>query len=94
MEQYRKYIPKYLNAEPQILWWDLSEFMVFLVILSIGILGDFPFIAACIGVLILKFIGKLFNKKEPGYAKHFAYSKGLYGIKGKVPEFWIKEIGR
>lgn len=90
----RRYIPKYLNAQPQILWWDLSEFIVFLLILSVGVLGNFPFTSAFIGVIALRIMSKMGGKKEAGYYRHLAYAKGLYGVKGRVPEFWIKEIGR
>lgn len=90
----KRYIPKHLNAQPQILWWDLSEFIVFLIIISIGVLGNFPFTSALIGVLVLKYSTKLYGRKEAGFFLHLAYSKGLYGVKGRVPDFWIKEIGR
>ena len=35
----RKYIPKYMNAEMQILWWDLSEFLILLVIIGFRVIA-------------------------------------------------------
>ncbi len=88
----RKYIPKYMNAEIQILWWDLSEFLILLVIIAFGVIAEMQFIATAIGVGVLKVITKMKNHKQAGFVGHYAYSKGLFGLKGRVPEFWIKEI--
>ena len=88
----RKYIPKYMNAEMQILWWDLSEFLILLVIIAFGVIAEMQFIATAIGVGVLKVITKMKNHKQAGLVGHYAYSKGLFGLKGRVPEFWIKEI--
>jgi type IV conjugative transfer system protein TraL len=88
----RKYIPKYMNAEMQILWWDLSEFLILLVIIAFGVIAEMQFIATAIGVGVLKVITKMKNHKQAGFVGHYAYSKGLFGLKDRVPEFWIKEI--
>ena len=88
----RKYIPKYMNAEMQILWWDLSEFLILLVIIAFGVIPEMQFIATAIGVGVLKVITKMKNHKQAGFVGHYAYSKGLFGLKDRVPEFWIKEI--
>ena len=88
----RKYIPKDMNAEMQILWWDLSEFLILLVIIAFGVIAEMQFIATAIGVGVLKVITKMKNHKQAGFVGHYAYSKGLFGLKGRVPEFWIKEI--
>ena len=88
----RKYIPKYMNAEMQILWWDLSEFLILLVIIAFGVIAEMQFIATALGVGVLKVITKMKNHKQAGFVGHYAYSIGLFGLKGRVPEFWIKEI--
>ena len=88
----RKYIPKYMNAEMQILWWDLSEFLILLVIIAFGVIAEMQFIATAIEVGDLKVITKMKNHKQAGFVGHYAYSKGLFGLKDRVPEFWIKEI--
>ena len=80
----RKYIPKYMNAEMQILWWDLSEFLILLVIIAFGVIAEMQFIATAIGVGVLKVITKMKNHKQAGFVGHYAYSKGLFGLKEKV----------
>ena len=44
----RKYIPKYMNAEMQILWWDLRNSNP-LVIIAFGVIAEMQFIATAIG---------------------------------------------
>jgi len=90
----KQYIPKYLNAEPQILWWDLSDFLILMVFLAIGILADQQLYGFLTGVVALKVIGVLQTEKPLGFLKHYFYSIGLWGMKGRVPEYWIKELGR
>ncbi len=89
-----RYVPKYLNAEPQILWWDLSEFFKVLFFLFFGVLTDHPFTFLILGVIFLRISAKFTSGKEAGYQKHIAYSLGLYGLKNKVPKSWCKELTR
>ena len=88
----RKYIPKYMNAEVQILWWDLSEFLILLIFIAIGVVVEMQFTMGAIGLILLKVITKMKNHKQAGFVGHYLYSIGLYGLKNRVPEFWIKEI--
>lgn len=88
----RKYIPKYMNAEMQILWWDASEFAILLSFMAVGLVVEAQFIMTIIGVFVLKIITAMKNYRQAGFVGHYAYSKGLFGLKGRVPEFWIKEI--
>ena len=89
-----RYIPRFLNAEPQILWWDLSEFIKVLFFIFFGVLADHPFLFLILGLIFLKLTTKLTSQKEIGFQKHLAYHFGLYGLKGKVPESWCKELTR
>lgn len=90
----KRYIPKYLNAEPQILWWDLSEFIKVLVFVFFGVLADHPYIFTFLGIIFLKLSTKFTSQKEVGFQKHLAYHLGLYGLKNRVPESWCKELMR
>ncbi|KLE02209.1 type IV conjugative transfer system protein TraL [Aliarcobacter butzleri] len=92
--EHKRYIPKYLNAEPQILWWDLSEFIKVLFFVMFGVIADHPFIFTMIGIIFLKFSTKLTSSKEIGFQKHLAYHLGFYSIKNRVPLSWCKELTR
>lgn len=89
-----RYIPKYLNALPQILWWEFDEFTVFLLFVGIGIIADHQFIGSAIGLIAWRIYSKINNTSQPGFIKHIAYKYGMWGMKGKVPEFWVKELVR
>lgn len=86
------YFPKYLNALPQILWWELDELAFLATATGIGIMANAQLIGAGVGFLLMKLYANLKKKKQPGYLKHFLYKYGLFGVKGKYPEFWIKEL--
>jgi len=88
----RHYLPKYLDALPQILWWELDELAFLMGCTAMGIMADAQIIGAASGFIIMKIYSKLKRKKQPGFLKHWLYSKGLYGMKGKYPEYWIKEL--
>ena len=83
-----RYIPRFLNAAPLILWWDLSEFIKVLFFIFFGVLADHPFLFLILGLIFLKLPTKLTSQKEIGFQKHLAYHFGLYGLKRKVPESW------
>ncbi|WP_457641307.1 type IV conjugative transfer system protein TraL [Persephonella sp.] len=90
MEQH--YLPRYLNALPQLLWWELDEVMFLAGFTFLGIMADAQLIGAGVGFLSTKFYASFKRKKQPGFLKHWFYSKGLYGLKGKYPDYWIKEL--
>lgn len=76
---------------PQIAWWELDEFIFLLIGTGYGIIVNKAWIGAIAGFLLMKFYCKLKNRRQEGYLFHVLYTKGLYGLKGRVPEFWIKE---
>ena len=85
-------MPKYLNALPQVLWWELDELAFLASATAIGIIANAQIIGAGIGFLLMKLYSSQKRKKQPGFLKHFLYKHGLFGVKGKYPEYWIKEI--
>ena len=90
MEKHR--IPRYVNALPQILWWEIDEFAFFLVGVVVGILTNHSFLGALIGIILSRIYMKLKYAKQAGFLFHWLYAKGLYGKKGLLPEYGIKEL--
>ncbi len=86
------YLPKYLNALPQVLWWELDDLMVLGMFTSIGIMVNMQITFGIIGIVLTNLYSKYKRKKQPGFLRHYLYSKGLYGLKGRIPEYWIKEL--
>lgn len=90
MERY--YLPKYVNALPQILWWEVDEFAFFMAGVVLGIWSDHSFIGAGIGVLLAKLYTKFKYAKQPGYLFHKLYTYGIYREKKRIPPYWVKEL--
>jgi conjugal transfer pilus assembly protein TraL len=88
----RYYVPKYINALPQILWWELDEFLIFLGGAIMGIWTNHAFWGALAGVVLSRQYMKLKYNKQPGFLFAWLYSKGLWGKKGLLPEYWVKEL--
>ena len=87
-------LPRYLQAQPQLLNWELDELMFFIPFVGVGIMVNQMPLFSLVGYLVMKFYIRLKNSKQDGYVAHFFYKLGLYNLKGKVPEYWIKELVR
>lgn len=91
-----RYIPKYLNAQPQFLWWEADEAMIGLSAIILGRVIDKMLIFLVIGFILVKIYSKLKNAKQEGFMIHTLYSLGLVqfksnGIKkNKIPHYYIK----
>lgn len=90
MERHK--IPKYINALPQILWWEIDEFTFFLIGVTMGIVTNHSFIGAVIGFVLARVYMRMKYSRQPGFLFHWLYAKGLFGVKGILPEYWIKEL--
>jgi type IV conjugative transfer system protein TraL len=88
-----RYVPKYLNAQIQLLWWEMDEMIVMMTFVSLGIISDHTYIGALLGFGAMNIYSKINSKKQPGFLKHVLYRYGLWGKKN-LPEYWIKELVR
>ena len=57
-----------------------------------GIMVNKALIGGALGFIAVKIYMKLKESKPDGFLKHLAYAFGLYNIKGKLPEYWVKEL--
>lgn len=95
-EEYGRYIPKYLDAQPQFLWWEADEAMILAAGVVAGIMLEKMLIFIPLGVIIQKIYSSLRNAKQEGYMKHIIYKIGLLNPssnkikKLKIPFFYIK----
>jgi type IV conjugative transfer system protein TraL len=83
------YIPKYLNAQPQFLWWDADEVMILLAGLIIGTTFDQRIIFIGIALIIQKIYAKSKDHKQVGFGSHWLYAMGLKKF-SKVPPYYVK----
>lgn len=91
-----RYIPKFLDAQPQFLWWEFDEAMILLAGLMSGIMLDNRIIFFSISIIVQRVYTKLKEAKQPGYLYHKLYSLGLTTMKSnsmkknKIPDFYNK----
>lgn len=91
-----RYIPKFLDAQPQFLWWEIDEFLILVFSLVIGMFFDEKVIMFSLGILIQKTYSKLKTGKQQGFLYHKLYSWGLLRLKsnlikkGKIPFYYNK----
>ncbi|WP_022846810.1 type IV conjugative transfer system protein TraL [Desulfurobacterium sp. TC5-1] len=89
----RRYVPKYLNAQPQFLWWELDDLIFFMAPIMIGLWTDRLLIGLGVGLILEQAYGKLKTQSQPGFLWHFLYWHGLYNSKNKrFPESWKREL--
>ncbi|KAA0257524.1 type IV conjugative transfer system protein TraL [Deferribacter autotrophicus] len=89
-EDYR--IPKYLDSQPVILFWELDEFILFIVIIFVSMFIRHQFIGFVIAFTVVQTFKKIKKKKHKGFLFHVGYKLGLVQIKN-IPPYHIKEFG-
>lgn len=72
-EQYRYVVPRRLDDPPKFLFWDFDVFMVFMIIVSIGLLTGFPIIGFPGGIFLAGVYQKTKSGKTRGYGRHLIY---------------------
>ncbi len=91
-----RYIPKYLDAQPQFLWFELDEAMILLMGLVTGRMLDQMIVFIVISFAIQKVYSRLKNAKQTGFVQHTLYALGLVKFKSnlgkfkKIPDYYIK----
>jgi len=66
-------IPRYIDTQPQLLWWELDEVIVLILCLFVGILTRQLTYFLLGGFVSTYFITKLKNGKSDGYVFHWFY---------------------
>lgn len=99
-----RYIPRFLNAQPQFLWWEMDEFMILITSVLVGNFIEKMLICFALSFLFVRFYRKLKNDKQQGFFNHTMYYLGVKKWKTnakyhgetieKVPFFYIKNYIR
>jgi conjugal transfer pilus assembly protein TraL len=76
-------IPRYLNALPQLAWWEVDEAAPMVALVGVGLMMDFLLVAVLIGFTITRILARLKLYKPDGYLFHYLYTIGLT----ECPEF-------
>lgn len=91
-----RYIPKYLDAQPQFLWFELDEAMILLTGLVAGRMLDQMIFFIALSLIVQRVYTRLKNAKQTGFLQHTLYALGLVKFKSnlgkfkKIPDYYIK----
>ncbi len=92
MTEYETRIPRYLNAQIQLLWWELDEVLILTAAIGIGIVFELLTLTVPIGLLAAKGLAKVKAEQGHGWLLHYAWWKGIPIARLVIPsshrEFW------
>jgi conjugal transfer pilus assembly protein TraL len=85
-------IPQTLDDPPKILFWDMDQAMVFILMIGVGIAVSSTFTFAIVGTVAAYFFGKAKSGKHRGFAKHLIYwfTPATLGMR-RTPPSYIRE---
>ena len=67
------FIPRYMDALPQILWWELDELVILFLSFFLGLITRQLTTLLIVGVISTFILAKLKNGKSDGYIFHWFY---------------------
>jgi conjugal transfer pilus assembly protein TraL len=77
MTNFETTIPRYLNSQAQLLWWELDEVLVITAALGIGIMYEVVVLSVPIALLAAKFMAKTKAEHGTGWLLHAAWWHGI-----------------
>ena len=84
-------IPRYIDDQPKIFFWDLDVFLIFSTFLFIGIIIDYLISAVVIGSSIAFAFVRFKAGKPDSYLYHALYWNGFLKLKG-IPPSWMRRF--
>lgn len=87
-------IPRFVDSQPQIFWWELDEFLVAAALFGISIMVHMVIFGIVIGFLSVRVVRKFKNSALQGQLVHLAYWYGLSSLNeqfsdGLTREYWL-----
>lgn len=83
-------IPRYLDSPAQLLWWEIDEVAVVVLMISLGIAFEYFFVCATIGLVAAKAMRRVKEGKQDNYLLHWLFWHGVPGARLKTgpPGAW------
>lgn len=93
MEKVR--IPQYVDELPQVWFWEIDEAFFIILGLFVGIIINWMFTCAVIGIALASLFGRFKQGQNRGMLVHTAYWYGILPLKGLWCELsfdrhWVK----
>ena len=87
----KRKIPKYLNAQIQIAWWEFDEFLLFFIPFISGLFNGYTEAGIISGTILFLVYKRFKESSQEGFLWHFLYRWGFWR-RNFVPPSWIKEF--
>jgi len=87
----RKKIPKYLNAQIQMGWWELDEFLILFLPSFVGFTNNLTELGILTGSALYVFYKRLKENAQEGFFWHILYWYGFWRREFILPS-WIREL--
>jgi len=71
-------------------WWEVDEFMLFLLPLLVGTFADQLLMGLAAGVMLSMIFKRFKESRQEGFLYHFLYWHGLWK-RDWVPPSWLRE---
>ena len=91
-ETFETRIPRYLNAQAQLLWWELDEVAVITAALGMGIMYEMLILSVPIALIAAKAMARVKADHGHGWLLHSAWWQGIPLTRLTIPssqrELW------
>jgi conjugal transfer pilus assembly protein TraL len=85
-------IPRYLNSQPQILWWEMDEIIVIVAGIGLGIVLELLIVTVPLGLLAARLLARVKAQHGQGWIIHYAWWRGIPLARLTIPnthrDFW------
>lgn len=78
-------IPRYVDSQMQILFWEIDEVVPVVALMGVGIMTDTMGYMIFVMVIVWKLFGKFKNRNLDGVLMHMAYAGGLSNLNKRFP---------
>ena len=87
-------IPRYVDSQPQLLFWELDEAIIFVGCLASGIAlgGYFTLVSMAMGVAVVKLFRRFKNGALDGILLHLCYWAGFMGLNKRYPDSSVRDF--
>lgn len=78
-------IPRYVDAQMQVLFWELDEVVPVVALMGVGIMTDTLAYMFIVMVIVWKLFGRFKDNNLDGILMHLAYVNGLASLNKRFP---------
>lgn len=79
-------MPKYVDSQPQVLWWESDEFVITCTILGVGLIVHAIVIPMVLIIFVMPILAKMKRSALDGAVMHVLYSTGIVPLNNEFED--------